>query len=70
MNRPPSKIAVLWAELRRRHVVRVSIAYLIAAFAVLQTADVVLPALSLPELSMTVLTISAIVGLPITVALS
>ena len=70
MDRPPSKLAVLWGELRRRHVVRVSIGYVVVAVAVLQTADVVLPALSLPEMSMTVITISAIVGLPVMVALS
>lgn len=50
--------------------VRVTIGYVVVAVAILQTADVVLPALSLPEVSMTVITITAIVGLPVTIALA
>ncbi len=43
--RPPtSKLGRFFAELRRRHVVRVAIAYAAAGFVLLQTAEIVLPA--------------------------
>lgn len=40
-------------ELGKRHVVKVAIAYLVAAWLVLQLADVIFPALGLPEWSIT-----------------
>lgn len=51
-------------ELRNRHVVRVGIAYLLAAWVVLQLADVVFPALGLPEWSITLILALLAVGFP------
>ncbi len=42
-------MASVWAELRRRNVVRVAVAYAIASWLILQLTDVLIPLLSLPE---------------------
>lgn len=60
----------LFAELKRRRVIRVLIAYVIAAVAVLQTASVLVPALLLPSRLMTVLAVLALVGLPVALVLA
>jgi TolB-like protein len=60
----------LFDELRRRRVYRVSGAYVIAAFALLQGADIVLPALGAPPAVMRVVVVLAIAGLPLAAALA
>jgi TolB-like protein len=55
----------LFDELKRRRVYRVSAAYVIVAFALLQGADIMLPALGAPAWAMRVLVAAAIVGLPV-----
>src|SRR5688572_18672502 len=60
----------LFAELKRRRVIRVLIAYVIAAVAVLQTASVLVPALLLPSRVMTFLAVLALVGLPVALVLA
>jgi TolB-like protein len=57
-------------ELKRRRVFRVTIAYIIVAFAVLQGADVLAGALSMPDWTMTLVAFLAIIGLPVTVVLA
>jgi TolB-like protein len=52
-------------ELRRRRVYRVSAAYVIGAFALLQGADIVLPALGAPPWVLSVLVVLAIGALPL-----
>ncbi len=42
-------MTAVWAELKRRNVVRVAIAYAIVSWLILQLADVLMPLLSLPE---------------------
>lgn len=59
-----------FAELKQRKVVRVVVLYLAAAFAVLEAADVVFPALGLPESTLTVLVWVASLGLPVAVILA
>lgn len=61
---------MLLAELKRRRVVRVLIAYLAAAFIVVQVADLVLPALQLPEWTYRLIVLLALLGLPIVVVLA
>jgi adenylate cyclase len=57
-------LARLLGELRRRGVYRASAAYVIAAFALLQGADIVLPALGFSPAVMTGVVVLAILGLP------
>ena len=60
----------LWAELRHRRVVRVAIAYAAVAFAVLQGADLIFPALGIPDGAFRALVIVTLVGFPVALALS
>lgn len=57
-------------ELRRRKVVRVGIAYGAAAFVVLQIADLVFPALSVPDWCYRFLVIGCLAGFPIALVLA
>jgi adenylate cyclase len=59
-----------FSELRKRHVVKVAIAYLVAAWLVLQLADVIFPALGLPEWSITLVLALLTVGFPAALILS
>ncbi|MGQ0816019.1 MAG: tetratricopeptide repeat protein [Gemmatimonadota bacterium] len=60
----------LLAELKRRHVLRVVGIYLVAFWLVLQVADVITPALPLPDWTLRVLLAAGVVGLPIVIALA
>jgi adenylate cyclase len=59
-----------WKELSRRKVTRVALAYLILSWLVLQVADVILPALGLPEWSITLVLALLVLGFPIALVLS
>jgi hypothetical protein len=52
----------LFSELRRRNVFKVAIAYLVLSWLLLQVADVLFPALYLPEWSITLLVVLLIMG--------
>jgi hypothetical protein len=56
-------------ELKRRKVVRVAAVYAATAFVVLQGADLILPALALPEWTYRMLVLLALFGLPIALVL-
>jgi TolB-like protein len=58
------------AELRRRHVGRVALAYAAVAFVVLQAAEIVLPAFDLPEWGLRVVVVFAFLGFPVALALA
>jgi eukaryotic-like serine/threonine-protein kinase len=58
------------SELRRRHVFRVAVAYIMGAWVVLEVADVVVPALELPVAIVGVLVWIAALGLPVAVVLA
>ena len=60
----------LWAELRRRNVVRVGVAYLVAAWLVVQVASTLFPALRLPEWTVTFVAALLMLGFPVVIALS
>jgi TolB-like protein/Flp pilus assembly protein TadD len=66
LTRPDSFID----ELKRRKVVRAAVVYLASAFAALQAADVLVPALRLPEWTMSLIVGLAAIGLPIVVGLA
>ncbi len=57
-------MTIFITELRRRNVFRVSIAYLIVAWLVLQLTDIVAPALRLPDWTMSLVTYLGFVGFP------
>ena len=56
-------------ELKRRRVVRAGVVYAAVSFAVLQGADVLVPALRLPEWITSAVALLAILGFPIALAL-
>jgi hypothetical protein len=57
-------------ELRRRHVVRVTVVYVAVAFAVLQAADLAFPRLGLPDWAVTLVLVLALLGLPLALVLA
>ena len=52
----------LLAELRRRNVFRVAVAYVVAAWVLLQVADVLFPALQLPDWTITLVAVLLVLG--------
>ena len=61
---------VFLKELKRRKVVRVAVVYLAVVWAVMQVADVFVPALGLPDVLVTGMAVVAILGFPIALALA
>ena len=57
-------------QLRERHVIKVAIAYLLVSWVVLQLADVIFPALRLPEWSITLTLALLGVGFPVALVLA
>lgn len=57
-------MASLYSELKRRNVIRVVLAYLVVGWIVLQVADIVAPALSLPDWSIPLLIFIGAAGFP------
>ncbi len=57
-------------ELKRRRVFRVAAAYVVVAFALLQGADIVFPALHLPGWTSTLVVVLALMGFPLAVVLA
>jgi TolB-like protein len=67
MTNAPSPITRLLAELRRRKVFRATALYGAAAFGLLQAADIVLPAIGVPENAVTLLVVVVLAGFPVAV---
>lgn len=65
MHEQRSRLHRTFAELRRRHVVRVTGAYAILAWGTLQVLDIILPALQVPDWVLTLFVVLAVIGLPI-----
>jgi len=59
-----------FAELKRRRVFRVMAVYGAVAFAVLQLADIVLPGLALPDWTMNLILLLALLGFPFAIVLA
>ncbi len=64
-----SSMQRLFAELKRRRVIRVAVVYALAGWAVIQVADTVLPALQLPPWSVTLVIVLVVLGFPIAVTM-
>ena len=63
-------LSVLWQDLRRRHVFQVAAIYAAASWIIVQAADVIGPAVNMPDRAMTAIVGFAIVGFPIAVILA
>jgi FimV-like protein len=71
MGEETSRIGSLWREARRRHVVRVGIAYAAVAFVVLQIAEIVLPAFSFrPDAWIQLIVALSLLGIPLVLVLA
>ena len=69
MQETPAKTS-LWSELKRRHVVKVAVAYLIVGFGVGEAADIFLPALNLPAWTVTFVVALIVLGFPVALVLA
>lgn len=65
-----TKLRAFVAELRRRRVFRVAVLYAIAAFGILQVADIAFPALRLPDWSITIVVALTLLGFPVALVLA
>ncbi len=65
-----SQVRSFLAELRRRRVYRVAVVYAVVAFVVAQVGELVFPALRLPDWSLTLLVVLALLGFPIALVLA
>ncbi len=63
-------MASFFEELKRRKVIRVAIVYGIVAFAVIQAADIMIPALELPDAFNTFVIVATLLGYPIVIVLA
>ncbi len=60
----------IWAELKRRNVVRVGAGYIVAAWLLIQVADVILPIFHAPPIVMQLLIAGLILGFPVAAVLA
>lgn len=65
MSEGASRFGLFLAELRRRHVGRVAIAYGAVAFVLLEAGDIVLPAFGAPEWVLRLVVLITFLGLPV-----
>jgi TolB-like protein/Tfp pilus assembly protein PilF len=70
MARHRPRILRFYEELRRRHVIKVLVAYLAAGFVLLQGVDILFPALAFPEWTVTFVVLLLILGLPVAAVLA
>ena len=60
----------VWGELKRRNVVRVAIAYAIAAWLLIEITATTFPILKLPDWSVTLVTVLVLIGFPLALILA
>ena len=65
-----ARVLALVEELRRRHVLKVAVGYLVLAWLILQVAQTTFAPLRLPEWWITALTILAVIGFPVVTVLA
>ncbi|MDX1404589.1 MAG: hypothetical protein R3192_08625 [Woeseiaceae bacterium] len=70
MANPVRDLGNFFDELKRRKVIRVAVVYGIVAFAVIQVADIMIPALKLPEQFVTLVVVLILLGYPIAIVLA
>src|SRR5881409_2011736 len=64
------KIKSFFAELKRRNVYKVAIAYAVVAWLLIQAASIFLPAFNAPQWAMQIVILILVVGFPIALAFS
>ena len=62
-------MASVWAELKRRNVVKVAVAYAIVGWLLIEVASTVFPLLRLPDWTATFVTMLPILGFPVALIL-
>ncbi len=62
--------AWIWSELTRRRVIKTSIAYVVMALIIVEAASTIFPSLLLPEWTVRLVTVIAILGLPLVIILA
>ena len=70
MSEQGSRLREFLAELERRRVFRVAVLYAIVVFVILQVAEIVFPALRLPEWSLTFVVAISLLCFPIALVLA
>lgn len=70
MNNKKRNLFHLWEELNRRKVVRVVLVYLAAAYAILESSDIILPRLGLAEWTVNMVMIILFIGLIVVIILA
>jgi adenylate cyclase len=60
----------LWSELRRRRVIRTTVAFVVVAWIIVEGASIIFPALLLPDWTFRLVVVSAILGLPLVIVLA
>jgi len=70
MNEKPSGYQRLFADMKRRAVFKVAAVYGAVSFVVLQVADLIFPALDLPEWTLTFIVAVTALGFPIALVLA
>ncbi len=70
MRRDPEGPVGAWEELERRRVLRVAVAYLAEAFAVVQAADLCLTGINEPDWTLRVVLGAAVLGFPVAIVLA
>ncbi len=70
MNESASRFGLFLAELRRRHVGRVAIAYGAVAFVLLQAGEIVLPAFAAPDWVLRLIVLVTFLGFPVALVLA
>jgi TolB-like protein/Tfp pilus assembly protein PilF len=70
MQRLVAQIQAFVQELRRRRVIRVAVVYATTGFVILQTADILQPALRLPTWTVRLITLLLLLGFPLALGLA
>lgn len=70
MQQQAGRLRGLLSQLRHRHVIRVGLAYLVVGYLVIEGADVLAPALDLPDWTVRLVTALVILGFPVSLALA
>lgn len=69
-NTTLQRVTSFFEELKRRRVFRATAVYVAVSFASLEGASILVPALHLPDWTMTLLVVLALIGLPVTLGLA
>ena len=69
-NKLSTAAAKFWSELRRRRVIRATVAYVVVAYILVEGSTIMFPALMLPDWTVRLIVAIAILGLPLVIVLA